>query len=76
MAAKETAKNVVCLSEHICLCETPCPGYSNHNPGTRSKAEYILERALETGDWTTVIQALRHVDDCPHFQSQLKRRLL
>lgn len=65
-----------CPSHHICLCRRPCDGYTEHNPGTRIKAEEVLKRALETGDWSFVLKALRHVDDCPHFVNQLDRRIL
>ena len=69
-------KEAACQSEHICLCSPQCPGYPNHNPGTLSKANDILERALETGDWSFVLKALRHVDDCPHFFAQIERGTL
>ncbi|HUD11066.1 MAG TPA: hypothetical protein VMS08_01540 [Candidatus Saccharimonadia bacterium] len=70
------SKSLVCQSDHICLCLVPCPGYSEHKPGTLSKANETIERALETADWTYVRMALMHVDDCPHFASQLRREVL
>lgn len=61
-----------CKSEHICLCSSLCAGYSEHNPGPLSKAKCILEKAFGTGDWSYVLDALMHVDDCPLYFTQLR----
>jgi hypothetical protein len=65
-----------CPSEHLCLCQSACQGYAEHNPGTLTKAKLILERSKERDDWTLVLKALMHFDDCPHYVNQLGRGVL